>query len=394
VPGSDQVRLLLVEDVPQVAQYVRGLLNAQSQVRLVDVIADGGAAFGHIVQQRPDVVVVDGLLKGRVRGMQLVRQLHESDLQVPVIVLTVPQHPLAPDPSKGIDEVLSMPFNGYDLMSKVISVNKAAVAAGEHGSSKVISIFSPKGGVGKTTIAFNLAAASAALGLRTVLVDGSIQFGDIRALLRVPEQAPSMLDLPTDRISETDISEVLHHDPSGVEILLAPPRVEMSEMVLARDIEKTISLLRRLYDVVIVDTGVSLDEVTLSLLDQAGIVLLVLTYDGTTLHNTGAVLDAFRKIGYPVERIRYLLNRADSSAGIDPADVRGVIGRDPEYRLRSEGNVVGPASNQGRPFVLSDPDAGVSRDVTAIARDLVGDTQAPAQARAGLFGRPAAVAAR
>jgi len=386
------VRLLLVEDVPQVAQYVRGLLNAQSQVRLVDVIADGGSAFGHIVQQRPDVVVVDGLLQGRVRGMQLVRQLHESDLGLPVIVLTVPQHPLSPDPSKGIHEVLSMPFNGYDLMSKVITVNKAAVAAAEHGPSRVISVFAPKGGVGKTTIAYNLAAAAAALGVRTCLVDRSIQFADVRALLRLPDNAPSMLYLPTDRISETDIAEVLHHDPSGVEILLAPPRVEMSEMVLARDVEKTISLLRRLFDVVIVDTGVTLDEVTLSLLDQADVILQIITFDGTTLRNTSAVLEAFRKIGYPVERIRYLLNRADSSGGIDPADVRSVIGRDPEYRLRSEGQIVGPASNQGRPFVLADPDAGVSRDITAIARDLVGDA-APQQAR-GLLGRQAAVAAR
>jgi len=386
------VRLLLVEDVPQVAQYVRGLLNAQSQVRLVDVIADGGSAFGHIVQQRPDVVVVDGLLQGRVRGMQLVRQLHESDLGLPVIVLTVPQHPLSPDPSKGIHEVLSMPFNGYDLMSKVITVNKAAVAAAEHGPSRVISVFAPKGGVGKTTIAYNLAAAAAAIGVRTCLVDGSIQFADVRALLRLPDNAPSMLDLPTDRISETDIAEVLHHDPSGVEILLAPPRVEMSEMVLARDVEKTISLLLRLFDVVIVDTGVTLDEVTLSLLDQADVILQIITFDGTTLRNTSAVLEAFRKIGYPVERIRYLLNRADSSGGIDPADVRSVIGRDPEYRLRSEGQIVGPASNQGRAFVLSDPDAGVSRDITAIARDLVGDA-APQQAR-GLLGRQAAVAAR
>jgi pilus assembly protein CpaE len=393
MPGSDAVRLLLVEDVPQVAQYVRGLLNAQSQVRLVDVIADGGSAFGHIVQQRPDVVVVDGLLQGRVRGMQLVRQLHESDLGVPVIVLTVPQHPLSPDPSKGIDEVLSMPFNGYDLMSKVISVNKAAMAAAEQGPSRVIAVFSPKGGVGKTTIAFNLAAAAAALGVRTVLVDGSIQFADIRALLRVADIAPSMLDLPTDRISETDIAEVLHHDPSGVEILLAPPRVEMSEMVLARDVEKTISLLRRLFDVVVIDTGVTLDEVTLSLLDQANVILQILTYDGTTLRNTGAVLDAFRKIGYPLEKIRYLLNRADSSGGIDPADVRAVIGRDPEYRLRSEGQVVGPASNQGRPFVLADPDAGVSRDLTAIARDLLGDAAPAAQGRS-VLGRQAVYAAR
>jgi pilus assembly protein CpaE len=389
MPGSDPVRLLLVEDVPQVAQYVRGLLNAQSQVRLVDVIADGGSALGRIMEQRPDVVVIDGLLQGRVRGMQLVRQIHDADLGLPVIVLTVPQHPLAADPSKGIDDVLSMPFNGYDLMSRVIAVNKAAVKAAEHGPSRVVAVFAPKGGVGRTTIAFNLAAAAATLGVRTALVDGSIQFADIRALLRVPDDAPSMLDLPTDRISETDLSEVLHHDVSGVEILLAPPRVEQSEMVLARDVEKTLSLLRRLFDFIVVDTGVNLDEVTLGLLDQADTILQIVTYDGTTLRNTTAVTDAFRKIGYPIDKIQYLLNRADASAGIDPADLKRVIGRDPEFRLRSEGQIVGPASNQGRAFVLSDPEAGVSRDMVAIARQLVGDT-GPTGARALAARQPVA----
>jgi pilus assembly protein CpaE len=389
MPGSDQVRLLLVEDVPQVAQYVRGLLNAQTQVRLVDVIADGSAALSHIVEQRPDVVVVDGLLQGRVRGMQLVRQLHDSDIGVPVIVLTVPQHPLAADPSKGIDEVLSMPFNGYDLMSRIIGVHKQAMAESAHGASRVVSVFSPKGGVGKTTIAFNLAAAATKLGVKTVLVDGSIQFADIRALLRVSDNAPSILDLPTDRISETDLEEVLYHDPSGVEVLLAPPRVEMSEMVLARDVEKTLSLLRRLYDFIVVDTGVSLDEVTLGMLDHADTILQIVTYDGTTLRNTTAVLEAFRKIGYPIEKIRFLLNRADATAGVDVNEVRQVIGREPEFRLRSEGQVVGPASNQGQPFVIASPDAGVSRDLFAIAEQLSGTGRQveAAASRAGLLGR-------
>jgi len=392
MPSADQVRLLLVEDVPQVAQYVRGLLNAQTQVRLVDVVADGSAAIGHIIEQRPDVVVIDGLLQGRVRGMQLVRQLHESDMGIPVIVLTVPQHPLAPDPSKGIDEVLSMPFNGYDLMSRVIAVNKAAVAAAEHGPSQIVAVFSPKGGTGKTTIAFNLACAAVALGVRTVLVDGSIQFADIRALLRAPDNSPSILDLPTDRISETDLAEVLFHDQSGLEILLAPPRVEMSEMVIARDVDKTLSLLRRLFDFIVIDTGVNLDEVTLGFLEHADTILQIVTYDATTLRNTGAVIEAFKKIGLPVEKIQFLLNRADAAAGIDPVDVRTVLGRDPDFRLRSEGPVVGPASNQGRAFVLSDPDAGVSRDLVAMARELV-DSTLGGTARAAA-GRPAAAAAR
>jgi pilus assembly protein CpaE len=370
--GSDQVRLLLVEDVPQVAQYVRGLLNAQTQVRLIDVIADGSQAVSLIAEQRPDVVVIDGLLQGRMRGMAVVRHVRDTGLGIPVIVLTVPQHPVTVDPEQGIHDVLSMPFNGYDLISRIIALNKAAVAAAEQGPSRVVVVFAPKGGVGKTTIAFNLAVAASTMGSHTALVDASIQFADIRALLRVPDSAPSMLDLPTDRVAESDLADVLWRDASGVDILLAPPRIEMAEMVLARDLEKTLSLLRKLYDLIVVDTRVGLDEITLALLDQADIILEIVTYDGTTIRNVATMAETFKKIGYPPEKVRYLLNRADASAGIDPADLREVLGRDPDYRLRSEGQVVGPASNQGLAFVTSDPEAGVSRDLLEVARELVG----------------------
>ena len=393
--SADQIRLLLVEDVPQVAQYVRGLLNAQNQVRLVDIVADGTQVQARISEHRPDVVVVDALLQGRLRGMQLVKQLHESKVGVPVVVLTVPQNPVSVDPRKGIDEVLSMPFNGYDLMSRVTSVHKAATAATEKGPSRLLVVFAPKGGVGKTTIAFNLAVAASGLGLRTALVDGSIQFGDLRGLLRAPRDAPSMLDLPTDRISESDLADVLWRGPADVDVLLAPPRIEMAEMVLIRDVEKTLSLMRRLYDLVIVDTGVGLDELTLALLDQADSILEIVTYDATTIRNTIAMAETFQKIGYPPSKVQYIVNRADSSAGIDPGDLRTALGREPEFRVRSEGPVVGPASNQGAPFVTLEPGAGVSQDVVDIARDLVDPRGATRGApRAGVrSGSPALAAA-
>jgi pilus assembly protein CpaE len=387
--AADQIRLLLVEDVPQVAQYVRGLLNAQSQVRLVDIVADGTQVPTRINEHRPDVVVVDALLQGRLRGMQLVKQLHDLRIGVPVIVLTVPQNPVTVDADKGIDEVLSMPFNGYDLITRIASVHKTAAAATEKGPSRLIVVFAPKGGVGKTTIAFNLGVAASGLGFQTALVDGAIQFGDLRGLLRAPRDAPSMLDLPTDRISESDLQEVLWRGPADVDILLAPPRIEMAEMVLVRDVEKTLSLMRRLYDIVIVDTGVGLDELTLALLDQADTILEVVTYDATTIRNTIAMAETFQKIGYPPSKVRYLVNRADAAAGIDPSDLRTALGREPEYRIRSEGQVVGPASNQGAPYVISEPGANVSRDTIEVARALFGVAAAPAGAR----GRPALAAA-
>ena len=370
--SGDQIRLLLVEDVPQVAQYVRGLLNAQSQVRLVDIVADGTQVQARVSEHRPDVVVVDALLQGRLRGMQLVKQLHDANTGVPVVVLTVPQNPVSVDAGKGIDEVLSMPFNGYDLVTRVVSVHKAASAATERAPSRLLVVFAPKGGVGKSTIAFNLAVAAAGFGLKTALVDGSIQFGDLRGLLRAPRDAPSMLDLPTDRISESDLADVLWRGPADVDILLAPPRIEMAEMVLIRDIEKTLSLMRRLYDLVIVDTGVGLDELALALLDQADTILEIVTYDATTIRNTIAMAETFQKIGYPPSKVQYLVNRADASAGIDPSDLRQALGREPEFKVRSEGQVVGPASNQGAPFVTAEPNAGVSKDVVEVARVLLG----------------------
>ncbi|HYL41569.1 MAG TPA: response regulator [Candidatus Binatus sp.] len=367
---ADQLRLLLVEDVPQVAQYVRGLLNTQSQVRLVDVISDGREALAHLADQPPDVIVVDALLQGRVRGMNLVRELHDSGLGIPVVVLTVPQHPVTPDPEQGIADVLAMPFNGYDLITKVVAIHKAHTASTEHGPSRMVTVFAPKGGVGKTTLAYNLAVAAAGLGSRTVLVDGSIQFADIRGLLRVPETAPLMLDLPTDRVAEADLEDVLWRDASGVDILLAPPRVEMAEMVLARDVEKTLSLLRRIYDLIVVDSGVALDEMTLSLLDQADVILEIVTYDGTTIRNTVAMAETFAKIGYPTSKVRYLVNRADAAAGSDPGDLVQRLGCEPDFLVRSEGHVVVAAGNRGEAFVLSSPEAGVSNDILEVARRL------------------------
>jgi pilus assembly protein CpaE len=383
---SEQVRLLLVEDVPQVAQYVRGLLNAQTQVRLVDVLSDGRQTLAQLADQRPDVILVDALLQGRVRGMDLVRELHTSGLGIPVIVLTVPQHPVTPDPATGVADVLSMPFNGYDLISKVVAIHKSRAAAVGRGPSRMVTVFAPKGGVGKTTIAFNLAVAAAGLGSKTVLVDGAIQFSDVRGLLRIPDTAPSMLDLPTDRVSELDLDEVLWRDSTGIDILLGPPRVEMAEMVLARDLEKTISLLRRLYDLIVVDAGVALDEITLSLLDQADVILEVVTFDGTTIRNTLAMAETFAKIGYPPSKLRYLANRADASAGVDPGDLEARLGRQIDYRVRSEGHVVVPAGNRGEAVVLSAPEAGVSQDLLELARQL-----APVQTSSGV--RAAAVAA-
>ncbi len=369
--NPNSIRLLVAEDVPQVGQHVRNLLSVQSQVQLLEVLSDGSKVVEAVAQLRPDVVMVDLLLQGKVKGPQLIEKLRDSGLSIPVVVLTVPQHPLARDPNRGIDAVLTLPFSGFELVNTLnhVLTDRQARASG---ACRVISVFSPKGGVGKTTIAFNLAVALGQIGAATALVDGSLQYGDLRSLLKVPSDVPSILDLPTDRVQESDLRDVMWRDPAGVDILLAPPRVEMAEMVTVRDVEKTVSLLRRLYEAIVIDAPAQLSEVTLALLDASDIILSIVTYDSTTIHNTIAVSEVFASIGYGPEKLRYLVNRSDSSGGIGREELARALGRRPEFEVVSDGRLVVQANNEGMPFVVSSPDAAVSRDVRRAAEALLG----------------------
>lgn len=369
--SSDQIRLLVIEDVPQVAQYIRGLLNAQARVKLLDVLSDGSRALATITELRPDIVIVDSLLQGKIKGPKLVEQIHQADLSVPVIVLTVPQNPIEADPSVGIHGVIAMPFSGFDLMTRIGAARKEFEASEAVASNRIMSVFAPKGGVGKTTIAFNLAVALGQLGQRTVLIDGSLQFGDLRSLLKVPVDAPSILDLPTDRIAESDLGDVLWRDPSGIDILLAPPRIEMAEMLTPRDVEKVLSLLRRVYEAIVIDMSSALTDMNLTFLDASDAIIEIVTFDSTTIHNTVAIADTFRSIGYPASKVRYLVNRADSPGGIDPSSLELALGRVPEHRVVSDGRLVVQSNNEGVPFVLASPDSPISKDLVRIAGELI-----------------------
>jgi pilus assembly protein CpaE len=377
--SSNQIRLLVVEDVPQVAQYIRGLLNAQAHIKLLDVATDGAKVPRQVEQLRPDVVIIDALLQGRVKGVSLAHQLHDAQAGAPVIILTVPQNPVAADPARGIHGVISMPFSGYDLIGRIQAVHLAFQATSEGGAARVFTVFAPKGGVGKTTIAFNLAVAFGQQKKRTALIDGSLQFGDLRALLKVPMDAPSILDLPTDRIQQSDLQDVLWRDPSGIDILLAPPRVEMAEMVTVRDVDKVLSMLRRVYEVIVLDTPPALSDVNLAFLDASDTIIEIVTYDSTTIHNTIAVADAFRTIGYSASKVHYLVNRSDSGGGIQADDLARVLGRVPEHSVVSDGLLVVESNNEGVPFVLANPAAQISQDIVRTATELLDG--APAAAR-------------
>ena len=367
--AGEQIRLLVVEDVPQVASHIRSLLQAQSQIKMLDVVTAGDRAVQSVAELRPDVVIVDALLQGRVSGQQVAQQIRQTEPHVGVIMLTVPQNPISENPERGIDSVLKMPFTGFDLTTMVRKVGETRAIESARSSSLVVTLFSPKGGVGRTTLAYNLAVA---LGQqhRVCLIDGSLQFSDLRGLLRVPAVAPSIVNLPTDRIRDQDLADVTWRDPSGIDILLAPPRIEMAEMVTTRDVEKVLSLLRQLYEFVIIDTRAALSEDVLVFLDSADLILQVLTYDSMAIRALAMSAETFAAIGYPASKLTTVLNRADSSGGFDRADVEQALGSPIDFEIVSDGRLVLSSNNEGSAFVTASPDAPISQGVRVLAESL------------------------
>ena len=367
--AGEQIRLLVIEDVPQVAAHMRQLLQAQSQIKMLDVVTSGERAVAAVNEYKPDVVIVDALLQGRVSGSDVALGVRQSEPQVGVVMLTVPQNPVSESAERGVDSVLKMPFSGFDLTTIVRKTYELRSAQATREGSMMISLFSPKGGVGRTTIAYNLAVALGA-DHRVCLVDGSLQFSDLRGLLRVPATAPSIVNLPTDRIREADVADVAWKDPSGVDILLAPPRVEMAEMVTVRDIEKSLSILRQLYQFVVIDTRAGLGDDVLVFLDASDLILQVLTYDSMAIRNLAMAGEAFDAIGYPATKLATVLNRSDSTGGITKADVETALGSPIDFEIVSDGRLVVAANNEGVPFVSGSPDAPISQGIRNIAASL------------------------
>jgi pilus assembly protein CpaE len=372
------LRIVLVEEVPEVVAHVREMLRGQPSLRLVEVIADGRRVANEVRELRADVVVVDSLLQGRVTGLGVIERLRSALPGLGVVALGIPgDTDLADQVRSAADAVVALPFGTIDLARAIRDAHDARAVHDPARSSRVVAVYAAKGGVGKTTLALNLAVGLAAAGVRTALLDGSLQYGDMRRLLRVDPAEPSICDLPTDCVRASDLVGAMRRGPAGVDILFAPPRLEMADMVTARDLDKILDLLRRTYQAVIVDTPSALNDTTLTVLDMADVILQVLTPEPAALDSTRAAAAAFAAIGYPAEKVRVVINRADAQGGLRADQLRRALGHDPDHLVASDWQLVSAANLDAVPFVIARPEAKVSRDVLALGGAVMAVVGAP-----------------
>jgi pilus assembly protein CpaE len=242
----------------------------------------------------------------------------------------------------------------------------------------VVAVFSPKGGVGRTTVAVNLAVAAATeLGKKVVIVDGSFQFGDVGVLLNLNPKNKSIADLAPELEQAGEGVEsidtfVINHS-AGIRVLLAPPSPEMAELVSPAGVRRVIESLRMTHDLVVVDCTAFFNDTTLTILDAADVILTMLSLEITSIKNMRLFLEVAEQLGYESGKVRLVLNRADSALGIRVADVEHSIGRKVDETIVSDGRSVVYALNRGVPFFLSNREAQVSQDILRLARSVVGE---------------------
>jgi pilus assembly protein CpaE len=388
---ADRIRVVIVDDIPETREHLTKLLGFEPDIEVVGAAASGIEALEMASRLHPDVVLMDINMPG-MDGIATTEQLSANVPTTAIVMMSVQGEAdyLRRSMLAGAREFLVKPFSSDELVASIRQVHQrerdkvsrmierpshANGKAGDHRPpGRIVSVFSPKGGVGRTTIAVNLAIAAATeLGKKVVLVDGSLQFGDVGVLLNLNPKNKSIADLIPEmgQGDPESVEHVIVNHSSGVQVLLAPPSPEMAELITTAYLRKVLEQLRASHDLVVVDTWPWFHETTLSLLDISDVILTVLTLEITNIKNTRLFLEVAEQLGYPDEKIRLVLNRADSALGIRVADVQNSIGRKIDETIVSDGRSVVYALNRGVPFVLSNREAQVSQDILRLARAIV-----------------------
>src|SRR5690349_23649607 len=402
---ADQIRVLIVDDIPETRDHLTKLLGFESDIEVVGSAASGAEAIDLAGSLKPDVVLMD-INMPDMDGIAATERLARTVPGASVVMMSVQGEAdyLRRSMLAGAREFLVKPFSSDELTASIrqvytrereklsrIVVQPAAAAAapapkpagaerepGEPG--RIVAVFGPKGGVGRTTLAVNLAVAAATeLGQRTCLVDASFQFGDVGVLLNLNPKNKSIAEL----IPELEQGEpesvdtfVINHS-AGIRVLLAPPSPEMAELITPNSAKRMLEALRQDHDLILVDCMSSFNDTTLAILDLADTVLTMLSLEITSIKNIRLFLEVADQLGYSSDKVRLVLNRADSSLGIRVADVEHSIGRRVDHTIVSDGRSVVYALNRGVPFFLSNREAQVSQDVLRLASAVVG-TKEPA----------------
>jgi pilus assembly protein CpaE len=373
---SEKIRVLIVDDVAETRENIRKLLQFESDVEVVGVARTGKEAIDRAGELKPDVILMD-INMPDMDGISATEAIRKKLSWAQIVILSVQGDPnyMRRAMLAGARDFLTKPPTIDELISAVRRAgvmaldekSKAAAAMqsnlpgsgtlsrGYSGTTgKVITVYSPKGGTGRTTLVANLAVTLQNDETQVAIIDGNLQFGDVGIFFNI--QSQNHIGVLAPRVSELDpqvVEEVMAtHEASKVKILAAPPKPGEAEDVSGEQFAKLLQYFRRMYAYIIVDTTSALNEITLSALDTSDLVVLVTTQDIPSIANARLFLDLSPALGIVKENILFAMNKYDKRINITPERIGESFKKEISAVIPLDSSSAIPAMNRGVPFMM------------------------------------------
>jgi pilus assembly protein CpaE len=363
------IRTLVAVDTDVDARAVEHAFPAGSAVQVAAVVEGLDRSWSVLEETSPDLLAI-ACAGYSEKALYLIEAASVQRPDRPVVVLFygTPDGFLHRAFEMGADDLLTMPASPDDLvfaLRKVMARRRGTIAGGT--ANPMICIVGPKGGTGKTLAACNLAVALAQKGKRSIVVDLDLQFGDIGIAMGLsPDRTIYDLARVGGSLDPDKAEDFVTRHASGAGALLAPSRPDQAGTVTVEFLRELYAVLRTRHDFVIVDTPPGFTPEVIASIDLASDLLVVGMLDALSLKDTKLGLETLSLMGVSQERIRLVLNRADTSVGIKRSEAEAILGRTPDIFVPSDRQIP-RATTDGQPIVVANERAEAARAFHSLA---------------------------
>lgn len=376
---APEIKVLIVDEPGKRGELRKSL---GGDISVVGEAGFGTEAFTAARESRPNVVVVS-LEEPIVRPLRTIELLTVGEDAPAVVVVSSSgdRENIRKAMLAGARDYLVKPIRGLELHQAVLAVWEAeqrrrelvAGPAGPQRAGEVIAVFGAKGGIGKTTLAVNLAVAIAQqTKQRVALLDLDTQLGDVAVMLDfVPERTIVDAAEMVDRLEPELIQTLLHEDRTGIRVLAGPLRPDEGEAIGAHHISKIVEVMANTYDYVVIDTAPHFTDTLVSALDAATMILLLTTPDVPSLKNTKLTIGVMRNWGYSEDKVKMVVNYAYTSDGVVPSDAENTLEYPIFWKIPND-SAAATAIKVGRPVIEVKPNSKVAQNIQSLAQSICG----------------------